>query len=130
MAVLTWIRTHGNRVSLGILAAVVATAPASARDASPQASDAPLVTAMRGDDVVRGCDCVVSAMWINESYPRVVVDERRWRKLPAASRARFADRALKVAERVYLAEFAAVDQYQRVFVVDRHGKTLLAFGSG
>lgn len=131
MAVLAWTRILFGRVSLAALATLVTFAPASDLGATtPPSSDAPLLTAMRGDVVLHACDCVVSALWMNESYPRIVVDERRWARLPPTAKKRFAVRALEVAERVYLTEFASVDQYQRVFVVDRHGKTLFAFGSG
>lgn len=112
MIVLTW--------SLALVKSLGGSAP----------SDAPLLAALRTDALVRACTCVVAAAWVNESYPRVTIDEARWRRIPPAERTHLAKRALAIAERVYLMEFAAVDQYERVFLVDRRGKALLAFGSG
>jgi len=98
--------------------------------AAPISSDGPLFAALAQDRTVGACRCVLAAYWLNQSYARVVVDERRWQRLVPAARTQLARRALAIAEHVYLAEFAAVDQYERVFVVDRHGKPLLSYGSG
>ena len=101
--------------------------------ASPQAiavNDGPLLQSLRADARLDGCACLLAARWLNESYPRVVVDERRWRRLGPAARTLFARRALAVARNVYLTEFAAVDQYERIFIVDRHGEALLQYGNG
>ncbi|GAC1306603.1 MAG: hypothetical protein NVS2B3_17810 [Vulcanimicrobiaceae bacterium] len=101
--------------------------------ASPHASatdDAPLLRSLRSDARLGPCACLVAARWLNDSYPRVVVDEIRWRRLAPAARTLFARRALDVARSVYLSEFASVDQYERIFIVDRRGRTLLEFGDG
>ena len=73
---------------------------------------------------------MTGAAWLDLSYPRVSVDAGRWLELAPRVRRRFAERALVVAERVYLAEFASVDQYQRIFIVDRRGRSLLVYGNG
>lgn len=86
--------------------------------------DPPLLAALRADPDLRRCACIVDAVWIDLSYPRITVERARWRKLSPLERRRSSARALAIAEAVFLREFAAVDQYEEIFFVDRRGRRL------
>ncbi len=90
-------------------------------------NDPELLAALRADPPLRDCRCILAAAWLNESYPRITVDARAWRKLGPGARSRLGARALKVAEAIYLAENAGTDQYEQAFFVDRHGKVLTIY---
>lgn len=90
-------------------------------------SDPGLLAALRADAELRSCACIRAAVWLNLSYARVTVDAVHWKKLGSPARARFDARALKVAEAAYLREFASVDQYEEIYVVDERGKLLSTY---
>jgi hypothetical protein len=90
-------------------------------------SDPGLVAALRSDRQLRACDCILAAVWLNESYPRVIVNATGWKKLSHSARALFGARALQIAEATFLAEFGVPDQYQQIFIVDQSGRLLLSY---
>jgi hypothetical protein len=90
-------------------------------------NDPDFLAALRADPPLHACGCVLAAAWLDESYPRVTVDARRWRRLGGAMRERLSARALKIAETTYLTESAATDQYEQIFIVDRHNKPLSSY---
>lgn len=91
------------------------------------ASDPALLAALRADEELAGCRCILAAKWLNESYPRVTVEDRIWKKFDSAGRTRFGVRALRVAEAAFFEEFGIPDQYEQIFIVDRHGSSLSAY---
>jgi len=90
-------------------------------------SDPVLLAALRSDRQLRACGCILAAVWLNESYPRVIVDTTGWRKLGHSGRALFSVRALRVAEATFLAEFGVADQYQQIFIVNQTGRLLSSY---
>jgi len=90
-------------------------------------SDAGLLAALRSDPQLRRCGCILAAVWLNESYPRVVVDATGWKRLGHSARALFAARALRVAEATFLTEFGVPDQYEQIFIVDQTGRPLSSY---
>lgn len=111
-----WIRSAVVCCSIALLAA------------SHVRNDPRLLAALHADRELRAtCNCIQSAAWIDESWPRITVDEQRWRSLDQAARARFGKRALHDAATVYLAEWGTSYFYDRVFIVDHNGRQLFAF---
>jgi hypothetical protein len=90
-------------------------------------SDPGLLAALRSDRQLSKCNCILAAVWLNESYARVVVDATNWKGLGHAGRARFTARALGVAEATFLTEFGVPDQYEEIFVVDQTGRPLSSY---
>jgi hypothetical protein len=90
-------------------------------------TDQRLLAALRNDPGLQPCGCLISAAWLDESYPRITVDPQRWRALSPAQQTRFGARALSVVQRVYLAEWGTPHFYQQVFIVDRNGRQLYAY---
>ena len=97
--------TRPSAVLTFTAACLVATMHA-AQGASQARGDPALFAALRADRQLKmQCDCIESALWLNESYARIVVDGARFKNLDAVGRKRFAARALKLAEATYLTEF-------------------------
>jgi hypothetical protein len=90
-------------------------------------SDPGLLAALRSDARLNGCRCILAAVWLNESYPRVVVDTTGWKRLGHKERALFGARALRVAEATFLTEFGVPDQYEQIFIVDQSGRPLASY---
>jgi hypothetical protein len=90
-------------------------------------NDPSFLAALQADPALHACGCILAAAWLDESYPRVTVEARRWRKLGDAARVRLSARALKIAEATYLTESAATDQYEQIFIVDRRNKPLFSY---
>ena len=90
-------------------------------------SDPGLLAALRSDADLHACSCIIAAMWLNESYPRVVVDTIGWKRLGHKERALFGARALRIAEATFLTEFGIPDQYEQIFIVDRSGRPLTSY---
>lgn len=91
------------------------------------ANDAPLLAALRADRDLRACACIIAAGWLNLSYPHVTVDAAQWKRRGRAERRRLSARALEVAEKTYLAEFASEDQYAQITIVDARGRVLATY---
>lgn len=90
-------------------------------------SDPALWAALSADPELRACACIRKAVWLDESYLRITVDDVRWKSLRRAARIRFGKRALNVTKAVYLQEWQTTDFYEEVFVVDRRGRLLLRY---
>ena len=117
----------GPRVSAIALAAATFVAPSLGAAAAQIRGDPQLLAALRAEGRLQACRCLVSAAWIDESYPRITVDAARWNELDGTARKQFAARALEIAEATYLAENAAADQYEQIFIVNRRGKVVFSF---
>ena len=89
--------------------------------------DPQLLANLRSDSQLRVCGCIVAAAWLDESYPRVTVDSKKWQAMSEAARTSFSARALKIAETTYLEENAGTDQYEQIFIVNRSGRALFSF---
>ncbi len=90
-------------------------------------SDPGLLAALRSDPGFQPCSCILAAVWLNESYARVVVETTGWKRLNHKERALFGARALRIAEATFLTEFGIPDQYEQIFIVDQSGRPLASY---
>jgi hypothetical protein len=90
-------------------------------------SDPGLLAALRSDRQLRASGCILAAKWLNESYPRIIVNTTGWKKLRHSGRALLGARALHVAEATFLAGFGVPDQYEQIFIVDQSGRLLSGY---
>jgi hypothetical protein len=110
-----------------VLASLLASNGPSALAAARIRNDPRLFAALLADRELQACRCLRAASWLDESYPRITVDAKRWNALPLAARTRFGARALRHVQAVYLEEWGTTHFYQQVFVVDPSGRQLFAY---
>jgi hypothetical protein len=91
-------------------------------------NDPQLLAALNRDRELQAlCSCVRGAAWVDESYPRITVDGKRWRSLGKPARDRFGARALRTVQAVYLEEWGTTHFYDQVFIVDQGGRQLFVY---